>query len=115
MKVKIYITLLMIVLFFLGCSQSDIQNKEETLEKTYEGKKILYVDSYHEGYEWSDGITNGIQETLDGTGVDLKIYRMDTKRNPDEGFKEKAGLEAKSVIEEFEPDVVITSDDNAFK
>jgi len=81
----------------------------------YEGKKILYIDSYHEGYEWSDGITRGVQETLKDTGVELKIHRMDTKRNPSDEFKEQAALDAKVVIEEFDPDVVIASDDNAMK
>jgi len=27
-------------------------------------KKILYVDSYHLGYEWSDGVTIGIKSVL---------------------------------------------------
>lgn len=87
----------------------------ENAEKSYEGKKILYIDSYHEGYDWSDGITEGVLGVLSETGVDLKIHRMDTKRNPSEDFKEQAALEAKALIEEFNPDVVITSDDNAFK
>ena len=81
----------------------------------YIGKKILYIDSYHQGYEWSDGITEGVTQTLKDTGADLKIHRMDTKRNTDEAFKQKAGTVAKQVIEDFDPDVVITSDDNAFK
>ncbi|MBU2561173.1 MAG: ABC transporter substrate-binding protein [Nanoarchaeota archaeon] len=83
--------------------------------KGYEGKKILYIDSYHEGYEWSDGITRGIITVLNTTGAELKIHRMDTKRNQSEEFKKQAGLKAKSIIEEFRPDVVLVSDDNAFK
>ena len=81
----------------------------------YNGKKILYVNSYHKGYVWSDGEQQGVEEVLSGTGVDLKVIYMDTKNNPSEGFKSQAGLKAKKVIEEFKPDVVITADDNAFK
>lgn len=81
----------------------------------YAGKKIMYVDSYHEGYEWSDGITNGIKKTLNGTGVELRIVRMDTKRNPSEEFKLAAGIKARDEINAFHPDVLIASDDNAFK
>jgi len=81
----------------------------------YAGKKILFVDSYHEGYPWSDGITAGIQSVLEKTGVELKIFRMDSKRNRDETFKEKSVLEAKTLIETFKPDVVIACDDNASK
>ena len=83
--------------------------------KNYAGKKILFVDSYHEGYAWSDGITEGIQKTLDGTGVELKIIRMDTKRNGSDAFKKEAALKVKSAIETFKPDVVIVADDNASK
>jgi len=81
----------------------------------YSGKKVLYIDSYHEGYEWSDGITKGVRDTLEGSGVTLEIYRMDTKRNTSEEFKVNSGLKAKAIIEEFRPDVVIASDDNASK
>lgn len=80
-----------------------------------QGKKVLYIDSYHEGYAWSDGITKGVQTALSGSGVELKIFRMDTKRNNNEEFKKQAAEKAKAVIEEFKPDVVIASDDNASK
>lgn len=92
-------------------------------------KKILFVDSYHEGYAWSDGIVEGIKSVLlsrviahtpknpdkKTAGIDLKILRMDTKRNGAEEFKQLAGLRAKAEIESFRPDVVIACDDNAAK
>lgn len=83
--------------------------------KSYNGKKILFVDSYHEGYAWSDGITDGVKKTLDGTGVELKIIRMDTKRNTAADFKKEAAVKVKAAIEAFKPDVVIVADDNASK
>lgn len=83
--------------------------------KKYNGKKVLFIDSYHEGYAWSDGITRGVQTILRGTGVDLKVIRMDTKRNTNEDFKKAAALKAKAEIEAFKPDVVIAADDNASK
>ena len=85
------------------------------LASNYTGKKVLYIDSYHAGYAWSDGITTGIERTLKDTGADLKIVRMDTKRNADDDFKKEAAAKAKAVIEEYQPDVVIASDDNAAK
>ena len=78
-------------------------------------KRVLYVDSYHEGYEWSDGITEGVESVLDNAGVVLKVFRMDTKRNGSEAYKKSAALQAKEVIESFRPEVVIASDDNASK
>lgn len=90
-------------------------------------KKVLWVDSYHQGYQWCDDIEMGMRRALgfkplaNGTlgaspsGVELKIFRMDTKRNPAEAFKKKAALSAKALIERWRPDVVIASDDNASK
>lgn len=77
-------------------------------------KKVLFIDSYHEGYAWSDGITKGVTNTL-GDKAQLKIFRMDTKRNPSEEFKKEAAEAARKVIEEWRPDVVIAADDNASK
>ncbi|MHC1742509.1 MAG: ABC transporter substrate-binding protein [Syntrophobacteraceae bacterium] len=97
-------TLSLVVIFSAFAAAADLQ-----------GKKVLFIDSYHEGYDWSDGITNGIKQVFDGKGIELKIVRMDTKRNGDEEFKKQAGEKAKAAIEELKPDVVIAADDNASK
>lgn len=77
------------------------------------GKKILWVDSYHAEYEWSAGLERGLLDALEGSGVELKIVHMDTKRHYGEGFYRQAALKAKKIIEAFQPDLVIASDDNA--
>lgn len=79
------------------------------------GGRIVYIDSYHAGYAWSDGIFAGMEQSLNGTGVTLETIRLDTKRNRSESFKTKAALRAKSAIEAFLPDVIIAADDNASK
>jgi ABC-type uncharacterized transport system substrate-binding protein len=81
----------------------------------YTGRKILWVDSYHQGYEWSDEMEKGIRDVLYETGVNLKIVRMDSKRNDTETHGWEAGLRARDAVQEFKPDVVIASDDNAQK
>lgn len=78
-------------------------------------KRVLYVDSYNAGYEWSDGVLEGIRSVLDNSGIDLKVFHMDTKRNTAEAYKKNAALQAKELIASFRPDVVIASDDNASK
>lgn len=77
-------------------------------------KKVLFIDSYHEGYAWSDGLTEGVKSVIQDK-AELKIYRMDTKNNPSDEFKIKAAAEAKSLIESWQPDIVIAADDNASK
>jgi hypothetical protein len=81
----------------------------------YAGRKIVYVNSYHEGYAWSDGIEAVLHAVLDGTGVDLTIIRLDTKQHPEVDFGQAAGQQAYQQIQALAPEVVITSDDNAQK
>lgn len=81
----------------------------------YSADRVLFIDSYHAGYAWSDGITGAIQKTFQGKDVSLKIHRMDTKRNGSEAFKKRAAVIAKDVIANYRPDIVIASDDNASK
>ena len=80
-----------------------------------EPRRILFVDSYHQGYEWSDGITAAVQQVMADQNVVLRVHRMDTKRNTSEEYKQRAGLLAKAVVEEFNPDLIIATDDNAQK
>jgi ABC-type uncharacterized transport system substrate-binding protein len=88
-------------------------------------QKVLFVDSYHEGYPWSDSILDGALKTLkirrlaggqfdcSASPVTLAACHMDTKRHGSAEFKRQAGLKVKAVIESFKPDLVICSDDNA--
>lgn len=77
-----------------------------------EDKKCFYVSSYHQGYAWSDGVERGIRSTLSGH-CQVRQFDMDTKRNTSEEFMKSAALKAKKIIEEWKPDIVIISDDNA--
>ncbi len=82
-------------------------------DSAYEGKRILWVDSYHQGFEWPDGVGRGIRRVLETTAVELEVFHMDTKRKSTEEDCRRAGREALDAIERFKPDVVIASDDNA--
>lgn len=81
----------------------------------FQGKKVVWVDSYHQGYEWSDGIGRGIREVFVDKGIQIKIIRMNTKKNKSDEFAEQAAREALKEIEAFSPDAIIASDDNAQK
>jgi ABC-type uncharacterized transport system substrate-binding protein len=115
---SITVLALLLLVAFAGCSSPAPATSTEADAPTtpdYSGKKILYVNSYHEGYPWSDGIESGLHEVLDNTGAELKIIRLDTKQNPDVEFGKQAGEKAKEEIDAYKPDVVIASDDNAQK
>ncbi|MGK0172895.1 MAG: ABC-type uncharacterized transport system substrate-binding protein [Gammaproteobacteria bacterium] len=76
--------------------------------------KCLFVSSYHKGYSWSDGVERGLRSVLAGQ-CEIKQFDMDTKRHKSEKEKMAAALEAKTLVEQWKPDVVITADDNAAK
>ena len=105
---------LLLVMFLTGIATTVMAEESgEDLKSSPRGKKILWVDSYHADYEWSRGIEKGLRNALEGSGVELKIFRMDTKRHLGEAFHRQAGRRARRIIEEYRPDVVIASDDNA--
>jgi ABC-type uncharacterized transport system substrate-binding protein len=74
--------------------------------------KCLFVSSYHQGYAWSDGVERGLRQALDGK-CEVRQFDMDTKRKKSDEDQRAAALAAKAVIESWQPDVVITADDNA--
>jgi ABC-type uncharacterized transport system substrate-binding protein len=95
-------------------TESEPETVNET-QTTYAGKRILWVDSYHAEYEWSASIEAGLREALQDSGVELEIVRMDTKRNTSEEFGIQAAVDAKEIIDAYNPDVIIACDDNAQK
>ncbi len=77
-------------------------------------QRCLFVSSYHQGYAWSDGVERGLRKAL-GDKCELRQFDMDTKRLKGQRDKVDAALAAKALIEQWQPDVVITADDNAAK
>lgn len=70
--------------------------------------------SYHQGYEWNDGIESGVEETLKGR-CELQKFHMDTKRNTSANFAREKAEQVKKIITNYKPDIVIAADDNAVK
>lgn len=74
----------------------------------------VYISSYHQGFAWSDGIEKAIKNNLQDK-CKLIQFNMDTKRHKSESFIKSQALNAKNFIDAINPDIVITSDDNAAK
>ena len=87
-----------------------------------EQKRVLFLNSYHKGYKWSDDIAEGIQsafegqgpERLEGQNVELQIEYMDTKRIFDEQYLQQLYDIYAYKFRDRQFDVVMSSDDNAF-
>lgn len=79
-------------------------------------KSVLYLNSYHHGYQWSDSIMAGARSVLDESQykIDLHIEYMDAKRY---NFEDVTRMLLRLYEEKFarEPfDIVIVSDNDAF-
>jgi len=77
------------------------------------GDKVLLVHSYYSDYPWVNSITDGVRNGLEGSGAQLEIFYMDTKRKTGKEWKVKAGELARQKVAEFRPDIIIPADDNA--
>ena len=112
----ISVLILLMVISITACSTTDstsTPNIEEAVAETYSGHKIAFVNSYHEGYEWSDGLEAGFNSVIDNTEIELLFVRMDTKNHTDQDFRTDAGRIGYDSITEFQPDVIVACDDNA--
>jgi ABC-type uncharacterized transport system substrate-binding protein len=116
--IRRYLMLLLFVLILGGCSRKppgdSVSFSDSITPCKKEGyKKVLVVHSYYPDYGWVQSITRGLRVALDSKNVDLQFFYMDTKRNPSKDWMVQKGNEAKMVIGQWNPDVIITVDDNA--
>jgi ABC-type uncharacterized transport system substrate-binding protein len=97
-----------------------------TVDHSSPPRRILFVNSYHAGYPWSDGILDAFVGALeleprqdpgfwDNADFVLHVFYMDSKRHPSEESKTAAAKHAENLIADWKPDIVVTSDDNAVK
>ncbi len=76
--------------------------------------RILILHSYHPEFAWSRDVSVGLKRVLDDyPHFSIRWHHMDTKRHTSARFKEIAAAQARKLIKEWEPHVVIAIDDNA--
>lgn len=79
-------------------------------------KNILYLNSYHQGYQWSDSIMEGVRSVLDESDykIDLQVEYMDAKKYH---YDDVTRMLLRLYREKFRDDrfdVVMVSDNDAF-
>ncbi|MBF0620266.1 MAG: hypothetical protein HQL19_08895, partial [Candidatus Omnitrophica bacterium] len=80
-------------------------------------KHILYINSYHKGYPWSDDLMNGMDAGFARSGLDIEMYTrfMDMKRlSGDDYYVEKLKEEYKAGFRKEHFDLILVSDNDAF-
>jgi ABC-type uncharacterized transport system substrate-binding protein len=92
---------LLILTGLAGCTDSALQ-------------KIVYVNSYHSGYDPSDEIKRAIEESFSPGKYSLQIFYLDSKRLEESLLKQRTDSTL-LIIQDINPDVLIVSDDYAVK
>lgn len=79
-------------------------------------KNILVIQSYAQDYSWCKDVNDEIENTFQSQEhIVLRTLYMDTKRNPSDEYKMRAGKMAENIIGYLKPDVIVTVDDDAQK
>lgn len=77
-------------------------------------KQVLFINSYHPGYKFSDDITRAITETFAEQGnIDLRIEYLDTKRVDNPEYYEQVKTLYQVKYKNAKLDLVMSSDDAA--
>ncbi|MBS0352745.1 MAG: PAS domain-containing protein [Proteobacteria bacterium] len=77
---------------------------------------VLYLNSYHPGYTWSDAIEKGIREGLadDTRQVELSVEYLDARRFPDPARMDLLADAMAIKYRGYRHDLLIVSDNDAF-
>lgn len=78
-------------------------------------EKLLVLHSYHQGLEWTDSITAGIQSVFKPLDKNYEIYYeyLDTKRNTGDDYGQKLTELFSAKMRNIQFKVVIVTDNNA--
>ncbi len=103
-KTALIITLVLQILLTI-CFSVDAKEK----------RNVLYLNSYHHGYRWSDKLLQGIRSILDGSEykVDLQIEYMDAKKYNYEYLSSRLLTLYREKFKDEDFDVIIVSDNDA--
>lgn len=74
---------------------------------------VLLLNSYHNGYKWTDGLVKGVRSVLHD--VDLIVEYMDTKRNTRPEYLEALRDFLKKKYAGVRIDVIVSADDRALE
>ena len=86
-----------------------------TAVSSNEKKRVLVLNSYHEGYSWSDNVMAAIRIKFDKANIDAALFweYMDTKHYPPEDIFPYLDKLYQVKYHNHPVDVIISSDNNA--
>ncbi len=75
--------------------------------------RIAHVMSFDSPWRWTDGQLEGFREALALPEAEIRIFQMDTKRHAGDEAKAERGRLARAFVDDFRPDLLYASDDDA--
>ncbi|MGB5988589.1 MAG: ABC transporter substrate binding protein [Marinifilaceae bacterium] len=103
MKMKHFLILFLCIICFSSHSKA-------------EKKKILVLHSYHQGLNWTDNITKGMQSVFNKYGnLEVQYEYMDSKRNSGAAYLEEFAKLYEFKHHDIPFEVIIASDNNALE
>lgn len=104
MKRIFTVTLLIICVLLSSAAQAESEKSN-----------VLYLNSYQNGYKWSDDILEGLRNSFvsSGLNIDLHIEYMDTKRFKDRDFMEILHSYYVFKYQKYKFSAIVVSDNNA--
>ncbi|MCL3782655.1 GHKL domain-containing protein [Prolixibacteraceae bacterium JC049] len=80
-------------------------------------KKVLVLHSYHQGLKWTDDVSDGIKETIQGQDEEIDLYfeYLDSKRYPDSLHFDNVQTYLRQRNFQSHFDLIITVDDDALR
>ncbi|WP_295449384.1 ABC transporter substrate binding protein [uncultured Thiodictyon sp.] len=78
--------------------------------------RVLYINSYHRGYSWSDDVELGLRERLadPDRAIELSVEYLDSRRFTDPAITDALATAMAAKYHAYRPDLVIVSDNAAF-
>ena len=102
--------ILLVLINYFNLEVNSYQSSAET-------KTILFLNSYHSGYKWSDDIYDGIKSVLNSSNMNIKFHveYMDTQRVVDNKYLKLIYDTYRYKFNDRQFDLIISSDDSAFE
>jgi len=118
MKVVVFIISLLLTLLTIGCekkAEDSTKLLSGNQSVTFPGKKILFLDSYHESYEPNIKARRAMENELKDTGVSIVYRYLDEKNTSDTAILHQRGLAIFNEIDSIRPDAIVLADDPIMK
>ncbi len=105
-----------IVKFFFCLTLTVVYAAAPCLAGEAHDARILFINSYHHGYSWSDGIEQGFRERIDATGrkVEISFEYLDSRQFPLGAHLDHVARSMAVKYADYRPNLVAVSDNAAF-